>query len=58
MKIDPPTADDPRPVDEDRPDDAPARRRKYTLDELLARVTDQNLHGEIQTGSSVGREAW
>jgi antitoxin MazE len=29
-----------------------------TLDELLKGVTDQNLHGEIDTGPVVGREAW
>jgi antitoxin MazE len=58
MSIDSSRDGDPRPIDEDRPDDAPVRRRKYTLRELLARVTDENLHGEIDTGSSVGREAW
>ena len=34
------------------PSSAPA------LDELLAQVTDENLHGEIDFGSPVGREAW
>ena len=29
-----------------------------TLDELLAGVTDDNLHGEWDTGPAVGREAW
>ena len=29
-----------------------------TLDELLAGVTDENLHGEWDTGPAVGREAW
>jgi antitoxin MazE len=29
-----------------------------TLEELLAGVTDQNLHGEIDTGPSAGNEAW
>lgn len=29
-----------------------------TLDELLAGVTDENIHSEISTGSSVGVEAW
>ena len=29
-----------------------------TLDELLAQVTDDNLHGEVETGPAVGREAW
>ena len=29
-----------------------------TLKELLARVTEGNLHGEVTTGSAAGREAW
>jgi antitoxin MazE len=29
-----------------------------TLDELLRGVTDQNLHGEWDTGPAVGREVW
>ena len=29
-----------------------------TLDELLAGATDENLHGEWDTGPAVGREAW
>jgi len=28
------------------------------LDELLALVTEENLHGEVATGPAVGREAW
>jgi antitoxin MazE len=30
----------------------------YTLDELLAGVTDENLHREVGTGARRGREAW
>ena len=30
----------------------------YTLEELLAGVTDENLHGEIDTGEAVGNEVW
>lgn len=45
-------------LDEGRLVVTPVRRRKYTLDELLAQVTDENLHGEIDTGPSVGNEAW
>ncbi len=37
---------------------APASRPKYTLEDLLAQVTDENLHGEISTGSPVGEEVW
>jgi antitoxin MazE len=29
-----------------------------TLDELLRGVTDQNLHGEWDTGPAVGKEVW
>jgi antitoxin MazE len=29
-----------------------------TLSGLLAQVTDENLHGEIDSGSLVGREVW
>ncbi len=36
----------------------PVRDRAYTLDELLLGVTKKNLHGETQTGRSIGREAW
>ncbi len=30
----------------------------YSLEELLAQVTQDNLHQEIETGSAVGSEAW
>ncbi len=33
-------------------------RRVAELDSLLAAVTEENLHGEVETGSSVGSEAW
>ena len=28
------------------------------LEDLLACVTEENLHGEVETGASVGGEAW
>ena len=31
-------------------------RPKYTLKELVDAITPENLHGEISTGPSVGRE--
>ncbi len=37
---------------------SPTTRRKYTLDELLAGITDENRHDEIDTGASVGNERW
>ncbi len=36
----------------------PLAQAEPTLDELLAGVTDENLHGEWDTGPAVGREAW
>lgn len=30
----------------------------YTLDDLLAGVTDENLHQEVPTGPAVGKEVW
>ncbi|NLC55229.1 MAG: AbrB/MazE/SpoVT family DNA-binding domain-containing protein [Armatimonadetes bacterium] len=30
----------------------------YSLDELLAGITDDNLHGEWHTGPAVGAEEW
>ena len=30
----------------------------YSLEELLAKVTKDNLHHEVETGSAVGNEAW
>ena len=37
---------------------APVTPRPIRLDDLLRRVSKRNLHGETQTGSPVGREAW
>ena len=36
----------------------PLAKEPPTLDELLQGVTDQNLHGEWDTGPPAGREAW
>jgi len=37
---------------------APVKPRPFTLDQLLAGVTDENLHEEVTTGGPVGREVW
>jgi antitoxin MazE len=34
------------------------RRRRYTLEELVERITPENLHGETDWGPPVGRESW
>ena len=36
----------------------PLAEESLTLGELLQGITDQNLHGEWDTGPAVGREAW
>ena len=38
----------------------PPRRQKpkFTLEELLAQMPDDGGHGEVDTGPSVGNEAW
>lgn len=36
----------------------PVAAPKYTLEGLLTKVTKKNLHGETDTGATVGREAW
>jgi len=35
-----------------------AKEQEYSLDELLARVTKNNLHTEVDFGAPVGKEAW
>jgi antitoxin MazE len=37
---------------------APQRKAEYTIRDLVARITPENLHGETNTGSPVGREVW
>lgn len=34
------------------------RKPNYILDDLLAGVTPDNLHGETESGPAIGREAW
>jgi antitoxin MazE len=34
------------------------RRRRYSLDELVAGITPENIHGETDWGQAVGREFW
>jgi antitoxin MazE len=45
-------------VEEGRMIVQPARKRRYTLEELVAGISDENRHDEIGTGPSVGNEAW
>ena len=36
----------------------PLARPDLTLDDLLAGITDANLHGEVDSGAPAGGEAW
>ncbi len=36
----------------------PLKRRKYTLRELVSKITPQNRHPETDWGRPVGREIW
>jgi antitoxin MazE len=36
----------------------PVKKRKFTLESLLAGVTKENIHSEISTGKMVGKEIW
>jgi antitoxin MazE len=36
----------------------PVTEPKVTLDQLLAGVTEENLHSEIDFGPAVGKEVW
>lgn len=36
----------------------PRPRRRYSLEELVAAITPENLHSEIEAGDAVGNEFW
>ncbi len=36
----------------------PIIQPEFTLEQLLTEVTEDNLHGEIDTGLAMGNEAW
>ena len=36
----------------------PVRLRRYSIEELVAGITDDNRHGEIDFGAPVGKEVW
>jgi len=36
----------------------PVEAPPLTLEELLAGVTEANIHGEVDTGPAVGKEVW
>ena len=45
-------------IDEERIVITPIGQKEYSLEELLDRVNESNLHGEFDTGAPVGKEIW
>ncbi|MDY6855449.1 MAG: hypothetical protein SWO11_12205 [Thermodesulfobacteriota bacterium] len=45
-------------IDKERIIITPIGEKEYSLDELLAGVSEDNLHGECDTGVPVGKEIW
>ncbi len=45
-------------LDEGRLVVTPVPVKTFTLEELLAGITDENRHGEVDWGPSVGKEVW
>ena len=36
----------------------PIKKIEYKLEDLLAKVTSENIHEEVNTGEAKGKEAW
>lgn len=36
----------------------PVLKPEWTLEELLAGVSNENIHGEVETGQATGNEIW
>ena len=45
-------------IDKERIIITPIGKKEYSLDELLERVSENNLHGEFDTGAPAGKEIW
>jgi antitoxin MazE len=45
-------------IDKDKIIITPIGEKEYSLDELLECVSEDNLHGEFDTGVPVGKEIW
>ncbi len=45
-------------IDKERIIITPIAEKEYSLDELLKGVSEDNLHGEFDTGVPVGKESW
>lgn len=45
-------------LDKDRIIITPIGEKTYSLDELLSHVSEDNLHGEVDTGVRAGKEIW
>ena len=45
-------------IEDGRQEITPVERSPYSLDELLAAITPENVHEEVDWGAPAGKEAW
>lgn len=45
-------------MEDQKPTVPPVADKAVILDQLLVEITEENLHGEVDTGTAVGREMW
>jgi len=45
-------------IDNDKIIITPIGEKEYSLDELLEGISEDNLHGEFDTGTPIGKETW
>lgn len=45
-------------MEDQKPIAPPVSAKAVILDQLLLRITEENLHEEVDTGPSVGNEIW
>jgi antitoxin MazE len=36
----------------------PIKSNKFTLDELISQIDENNIHNEVSTGEALGKEIW
>lgn len=45
-------------MEEEKPIVSPVSKKGLTLEWLVAGITEENLHGEVDTGCAQGNEVW
>lgn len=47
-----------KPIKKEKLEGESSNENEYSLENLLADITEQNLHPEFETGYAVGKEVW